>query len=117
MPFTHGSIYEPEGPGLRVLIMRQWPRGVRKDRVDVWMRDAAPSHELLQAYHHAGLSWEDFEQRYRAEILEERPEVLQELWGLERERGTVRLLCYERMPPHEHCHRLTLMAMLANEDT
>ena len=93
--------------------MRHWPRGVRKDRVDLWLKDAAPSRALLNDYQHAGLAWEEFEERYRAEILEERPEVLDELRRLEREHGTVTLLCFERIPPDEHCHRLTLRQLLA----
>jgi uncharacterized protein YeaO (DUF488 family) len=114
--FREASIYDQPSNGdrsLRVLIMRQWPRGVRKDRVDVWLKDAAPTRELLDAYHHAGLPWEDFEARYRHEIIDDRPEVLAHLRDLEREHGTVTLLCFERIPPHEHCHRFTLLAMLA----
>ncbi|HYW87327.1 MAG TPA: DUF488 family protein [Chloroflexota bacterium] len=117
MTFRGDSIYSrdaSEDPGLRVLIMRIWPRGVRKDRVDVWMKDASPSRELLDAYHHTGLGWRDFEARYRREIVEERPQVLHELRRLEREHGTVTLLCFERIPPEQHCHRLTLMGMLAD---
>jgi uncharacterized protein YeaO (DUF488 family) len=113
--FTEGSIYDlpPAGDtALRVLIMRQWPRGVRKDRVDVWLKDASPSRDLLDAYHHHGLAWDEFEARYRSEIKNERPEVLQQLRNLEKEHGTVRLLCFERIPPHEHCHRFTLLEML-----
>ena len=113
--FQQRSIYDPQPPGdrsLRVLIMRQWPRGVRKDRVDVWLKDASPSNELLQAYHHAGLPWAEFETSYRREIVEERPGVLSQLRELEREHGTVTLMCYERIPPHEHCHRITLLALL-----
>lgn len=121
MSFEHASIYEPraaEDHSLWVLIMRQWPRGVRKDRVDIWMKDASPSNDLLQAYHHAGLPWDQFESRYRHEIADERPTVLQQLRDLEREHGTVTLVCYERMPPHEHCHRLTLLNLLeSNEPT
>jgi uncharacterized protein YeaO (DUF488 family) len=113
--FRHASIYDqqPDGDGsLRVLIMRQWPRGVRKDRVDMWLKDAAPSRELLDAYHHTGLPWDEFEARYRHEIADGRPEVLQQLRNVEREHGTVTLLCFERMPPHAHCHRITLLGLL-----
>jgi uncharacterized protein YeaO (DUF488 family) len=114
--FQHASIYDATPAGdrsLRVLIMRQWPRGVRKERVDVWLKQAAPSKELLNAYHHANLPWSEFEARYRHEIVDERPAVLQQLRNLEREHGTVTLVCYERMPPYEHCHRLTLLNLLA----
>ncbi len=108
------SIYDPNGSenGLRVLVMRRWPRGIRKSAVDVWLKDAAPSQELLDAYHHAGLTWDEFAGRYRGEMLQERPHVLDELRRLEREHGNVTLLCFERIPPAEHCHREVLLSLL-----
>jgi len=111
---SHGSVYDrdrDDRSGWRVLIMRRWPRGVRKDQVDVWLKDAAPSPVLLQAYHHEGLLWAQFETRYRAEMLA-RPAVLNQIRELERVHGEVRLLCYERIPPEEHCHRLVLQDLL-----
>src|SRR5438552_3481872 len=110
----HGaSIYDQElTPGWRVLVMRYWPRGVRRERVDVWLKDAAPGAELIRAYRHQGLAWDEFEGRYRAEILNERPGVLDELKRLENEHGELVLLCSERIPPDEHCHRSTLIELL-----
>ncbi|HEX5548705.1 MAG TPA: DUF488 family protein, partial [Ktedonobacterales bacterium] len=40
---------EPEpGDGTRVLVDRLWPRGLTKERarVDLWLKDVAPSREL-----------------------------------------------------------------------
>ena len=109
----HGSIYSGSQPaGLKVLVMRYWPRGVRRERVDVWIKDAAPSRDLLRAYAHEGLPWTEFEQRYRDEMLRERPEVLEQLRRLSEEHGTLTLLCHERMPPKEHCHRTVLLELL-----
>ncbi len=114
----HASIYaardRSDGDGLRVLVMRQWPRGVRKERVDLWLKDAAPSRALLDAYHHQGLSWDEFEHRYRSEILDERPTVLNQLRRLEAQHGIVTVLCHERTPPREHCHREVLVDLLTN---
>ena len=113
--FKHASIYDKDVAqprGLRVLIMRRWPRGVRKDRVDVWLKDAAPSPNLLDEYHHGALPWDEFRARYREEILSERPAVLDELRRLEQQHGDVTLLCFERIPPEEHCHRLVLLELL-----
>jgi uncharacterized protein YeaO (DUF488 family) len=109
----HASVYDPpsEEDGLRVLIMRYWPRGVRRERVDVWLKDAAPTTELVRAYTRGSISWEDFARRYQQEV-ETRPEVLEQLRALEREHGTLTLLCYERIPPHEHCHRQVLQELL-----
>ena len=112
----HASVYDAKersaGDGLRVLVMRQWPRGVRKERVDLWMKEAAPSRALLDAYHHAGLGWHEFEQRYRSEIVDQRPEVLEHLRRLEAEHDVLTLLCYELIPPREHCHREVLVDLL-----
>ena len=109
----HASIYDPAPPdaGYQVLVMRYWPRGVKRERVDVWVKDAAPSAALVKAYRHEGLDWPEFERRYRAEILEERPSVLDELHDLEREHGTLVLLCTER---EGHCHRTLLRDLLAS---
>lgn len=109
------SIYDKKvafnTPGYRVLVMRMWPRGVRRTAADTWLKDAAPSRELLDAYHN-GLSWDNFEQRYRVEMLHDRPEVLDELHQLEREHEIIWLLCHERIPPEPHCHRLILKDLL-----
>lgn len=58
------------GDGFRVLVDRLWPRGLSKERaaVDLWAKDVAPSTELRRAFHHAGMSWEDFATSYRAEL-------------------------------------------------
>jgi uncharacterized protein YeaO (DUF488 family) len=105
------SIYDPAPPdaGYRVLVMRYWPRGVKRERIDVWVKDAAPSAALVRAYHHEGLDWSDFAVRYRAEIVDERPDVLEQLHALEREHGTLVLLCTER---EGHCHRTLLRDLL-----
>ncbi len=112
----HASIYQARQPapgdGLRVLVMRRWPRGIRKESTDLWLKDAAPSRALLDAYNHAGLGWDEFAERYRAEMLAERPSVLEELRRLEAEHGVVTLLCHERMPPSSHCHRELLADLL-----
>ncbi|WAH37910.1 DUF488 domain-containing protein [Alicyclobacillus dauci] len=59
-----------EGDGQRVLVDRLWPRGLSKDvaRIDVWMKDIAPSHELRKWFHHDPSQWEEFVVRYRAEL-------------------------------------------------
>ena len=114
--FREASIYEAkersEEDGLRVLVMRQWPRGVRKEQTDVWLRDAGPSRELLRAYNQGDLPWTEFERRYRLEMLEERAWILDRLRHLEREHGALTLLCHERIPPAEHCHRQILVDLL-----
>ncbi len=95
-------VYEPPEPqdGLRVLVDRLWPRGLRKEaaRVDLWARDLAPSDALRRWFGHDPARWEEFRRRYREEL--RRPEVQGALDDLaERARqGTVTLLFAARDP-------------------
>lgn len=59
-----------EGDGQRILVDRLWPRGLTKEaaRIDVWLKDVAPSHELRKWIHQAPSQWEEFVVRYRAEL-------------------------------------------------
>ncbi|HEY9236684.1 MULTISPECIES: DUF488 domain-containing protein [Phenylobacterium] len=65
-------IYEPsdKADGLRVLVDRLWPRGVRKAdaHVDVWLREVAPSDELRRWFGHEPERWDEFRVRYGAEL-------------------------------------------------
>lgn len=56
--------------GRRVLIDRIWPRGVSKAdaKIDDWQRDVAPSDELRGWFDHDPNRWDEFQQRYRAEL-------------------------------------------------
>ena len=56
--------------GTRVLIDRLWPRGVRRAsaKVDIWMRDVAPTTELRKWFSHDPEKWTEFEKRYLREL-------------------------------------------------
>ena len=61
----------PEGSdGVRFLVDRLWPRGVRKEaaRIDEWRKDFAPSNILRKWYGHDPSKWEEFQSRYRTEL-------------------------------------------------
>lgn len=86
-------VYEAPHPddGQRVLVDRLWPRGLSKERarVDVWLKEVAPSTGLRRWYH-AGGSWDEFQERYLAE-LQANPDPVQTLERL-RGQGPVTLL-------------------------
>ena len=67
--------YDAASPedGLRVLVDRLWPRGLSKQkaRVDIWLKDIAPSHELRKWFGHDPAKWKDFQARYRKEMKEQ----------------------------------------------
>ena len=63
--------------GFRVLVDRLWPRGLKKEaaRLDVWLRDIAPTTELRKWYGHEPEKWPEFRRRYRAELRAHRAEL------------------------------------------
>jgi uncharacterized protein YeaO (DUF488 family) len=64
--------YEPasKDDGLRILVERLWPRGVSKQKakIDLWLKDLAPSTELRKWYGHDPAKWPQFKKRYWAEL-------------------------------------------------
>ena len=64
--------YDPPSAddGIRVLVDRLWPRGLKRDaaKVELWLKDAAPSAELRRWFGHDPARWSEFRQRYRAEL-------------------------------------------------
>ncbi|HET8785282.1 MAG TPA: DUF488 family protein [Candidatus Limnocylindrales bacterium] len=103
MSIATKRIYAPPSPadGYRVLVDRLWPRGVsRADaRIDLWLRDIAPSTELRKWYGHDVARWPEFVDRYRQELAGH-PELLDRLLDLERKHGTVTLLFAARDEVH-----------------
>ena len=65
-------VYEPPaaGDGARILIDRLWPRGIARDkaRIDLWLRDIAPSDVLRKRFHARPEDWEAFCIAYAAEL-------------------------------------------------
>ena len=107
-------IYAPaeRSDGTRVLVMRLWPRGIKKERVDVWLKELGPVTPLLRAFLDKKVRWGTYVPRYLAGL--ERPEAqaaVEEVLGLAR-RGRVTLLC--ACADENRCHRTLLKAYLAD---
>lgn len=104
--------YEPVGAddGLRVLVDRLWPRGVSKDaaRIDLWMKDLAPSASLRKWFGHDPAKWEGFLERYFRE-LDANPDAVEEL-RRHIARGPVTLVYGAR--DREHNQAVALMEYL-----
>ncbi len=94
--------YDPpsDDDGVRVLVDRLWPRGLRKSAaaIDYWMKDVAPSTELRRWFGHEPGRWSEFRRRYRFE-LSRKPEVVSELEALAR-KGPVTLVFAARDTLH-----------------
>jgi len=106
-------VSEPRAPGdgTRVLVMRLWPRGVRREHVDLWLPALGTDPALIRAWKGGTVGWTEFRRRYLAGLrVPPAQEALAELRGLVR-KGTVTLLC--SCPQEARCHRGILKAVLA----
>lgn len=58
------------GDGLRILVDRLWPRGMSKTKakVDLWLKDLAPTYALRKWFNHEPKKWPEFQKRYKAEL-------------------------------------------------
>jgi uncharacterized protein YeaO (DUF488 family) len=65
-------VYEPPAAsdGTRILVDRLWPRGISKDkaRVDLWLKDIAPSGALRKRFHNKPEDWDEFCEAYYSEL-------------------------------------------------
>jgi len=52
--------------GIRILVDRLWPRGLSKEKakVDLWLKEIAPSNELRKWYGHDPKKWTEFRKKY-----------------------------------------------------
>jgi len=103
-------VYEPgdEGDGVRVLVMRLWPRGIRKERVHLWLRELGADRTLLSDWKAGRVQWPERKRRYLEGLA--RPEAAAELAKLRTlaARETVTLLC--ACKDEQQCHRSLLKA-------
>jgi uncharacterized protein YeaO (DUF488 family) len=58
------------GEGTRILVDRLWPRGIARDkaRIDLWLKDIAPSKALRKRFHGKPDDWDAFQAAYFAEL-------------------------------------------------
>ncbi len=70
MPFALKRVYEQPEPhdGMRVLVDRLWPRGIPKDKIDLWLKDIAPSDSLRKRFHGKPDDWDAFCAAYFSEL-------------------------------------------------
>ena len=65
-------VYEPaaSSDGIRFLVERLWPRGVKKTalQVDAWLKDVGPSTTLRRWFSHDPGKWNEFRRRYFREL-------------------------------------------------
>jgi uncharacterized protein YeaO (DUF488 family) len=80
MKITIKRVYEPaeKKDGTRILIDRLWPRGLskKKARVDLWLKDIAPTTILRKWFGHDPKKWLEFKKRYLRELRKNKQSLL-----------------------------------------
>jgi uncharacterized protein YeaO (DUF488 family) len=96
--------YEPQAhaDGYRVLVERLWPRGLRKQdlELDAWEKEVAPSPALRTWFGHDPRRWAEFQRRYRHEL--QHPAAAERVRELayQAARGTITLIFSTRDVEH-----------------
>ncbi len=72
MPVQIKRVYDKplKEDGFRVLVDRLWPRGLSREKakVDLWVKEIAPSDTLRIWFAHDPAKWEEFRKRYFSEL-------------------------------------------------
>jgi uncharacterized protein YeaO (DUF488 family) len=75
-PIRVKRVYDPPAAadGMRILIDRLWPRGIKKEamRLDLWAKEISPSTGVRQWYGHDPERFAEFRRRYLAELAEQK---------------------------------------------
>ena len=74
-PLRIKRVYDPPdtADGVRVLVDRLWPRGLSREgaRIDLWLKEIAPSDALRRQFHRDPAAWGHFKTAYYAELEED----------------------------------------------
>ena len=94
--------------GFRLLVDRLWPRGMTKEKakIDLWLKEVAPSDDLRRWFAHDPKRWLEFKSKYEAE-LKNKKELLAKIKKMEKEKGTVTLLYSAKDKEHNNAVALS----------
>jgi uncharacterized protein YeaO (DUF488 family) len=101
---------EDDGDGKRILVMRFWPRGVRKTAIDLWMKEVGTGPELIKDWKAGKITWARFTALYKKQMQgDKEKKLIAELRGYANE-GPITLLCTDKDP--DRCHRSILKELI-----
>ena len=108
------SVFEPKSDddGIRVLITRYYPRGVKKGHFDEWVRTLAPSKELLKEYKDKKIEWDEFEKQFLNQMTSRDSETMIQTLANRAKKNNITLLCYEKSG--HNCHRYLVHDLITN---
>ena len=100
--------------GERILVERLWPRGLTKlqAKIDLWLKDVAPSTELRRWFGHDPKKWDEFRQRYQKELKQKDEQI--NLLKRKAKAGTITLIYAAR--DEDHNGALVLQQFLQGAD-
>src|SRR5512137_432080 len=89
--------------GYRILVDKLWPRGLKKEeaKIDLWLKEIAPSTILRKWFSHDLTKWFDFKKKYTLE-LEKNIGLLDKIRKLHQEKTTLTLLYAAKDPQHNN---------------
>lgn len=107
-PLTTKRISDPPSPqdGVRVLVMRFWPRGTPRSAVDHWFRELGTGPELIKQWKQGTIRWTAFRRAYLRGLQD--PAARQAVTEIRKllAKSPVTLLC--SCPEEARCHRSLL---------
>lgn len=100
--------------GFRILVDRLWPRGMSKEKakVDLWLKEIAPSDELRKRFCHDPKKWVEFKKKYEIK-LKNKTEFLHKIKQAEKDNKTVTLVYSAK--DEEHNNAVALLTILKKQ--
>ena len=104
------SIYSPRdaSDGKRILVMTLWPRGVKKEKVDVWMKELGTPRDLIKRFKVGSVPWKEFVAEYEKSLRGKEHHLM--MLAEKSRTETITLLCTEKDP--NRCHRSILKSAI-----
>lgn len=89
--------------GVRILVDRLWPRGLSKNkvRIDLWLKEIAPSDALRKWFAHDPVKWGQFKEKYLIE-LKQKKELINKIKQIEKEKRIITLLFSAKDEKHNN---------------
>lgn len=89
--------------GFRLLIDRLWPRGLSKEKakIDLWLKDVAPSDVLRKWFAHDPKKWNAFKAKYKKELGGNK-ELLDKIRKIEKDKGVITFLYSAKDEDHNN---------------
>ena len=117
MPVRLKRVYEApaKDDGMRILVDRLWPRGIAKEKtkIDLWLKEIAPSDTLRKRFHAKPEKWDTFLEAYFAELGAETAAEAAKQLRRHLRKGSVTLLYAAK--DEEHNNAVALKAWLARK--